>query len=90
MSNYFLKTLLLICTTAIVSIKAEKMDFSYNLAASQTVCFLEHIGESVQGKSLCNNDSITNTCFNSYHRGQLRWSGHRLSPYNHRSKRQET
>ena len=56
MSNYLLKTLLLICATAILSTRAEKMDFSYNLEASQTVCFLEHIGESVQGKPLTSTD----------------------------------
>ena len=56
MANYLLKTLLLISATALMAVKAEKMDFSYNLEASQTVCFLEHIAESVQGKPLISLD----------------------------------
>ena len=51
MSNFLLKTVLLISATALIAVKAEKMDFSYNLEASKTVCFLEHVAEGVQGKS---------------------------------------
>ena len=30
---------------------AEKVEFEYNLAPSGTICFLENIGEQVNGKS---------------------------------------
>ena len=38
MSNFLLKAVLLISATALIAVKAEKMDFSYNLEASKTVC----------------------------------------------------
>ena len=89
MSNYLLKTLL-ISATALMAVNAEKMDFSYSLDASQTVCFLEHLAEGVQCKPLISHDCIINTCFYSHHRSQFQRTGTRPSAYNHWSKRQKT
>ena len=52
MASYLVKTLLLVCATILATVNGEKMDFNYQLEASATVCFLEHIGESVQGKQI--------------------------------------
>ena len=82
MSNYLLKTLL-ISATALMAVNAEKMDFSYNLDASQTVCFLEHLAEGVQCKSLISHYIITNTYFYSHHRSQFQRTGTRPRAYNH-------
>lgn len=47
MASYLAKTLLMVSVALIAMIKAEKMDFNFSLEASATICFLEHIGESV-------------------------------------------
>ena len=50
MASYLIKTLFLVFAATMTMIKGEKMDFNYHVESSQTICFLEHIGESVQGK----------------------------------------
>ena len=50
MASYLVKTLFVVFATTTTMIKAEKMDFNYRVESSATICFLEQIGESVQGK----------------------------------------
>ena len=63
MASYLVKTLFIVFATTMTWVKAEKMDFNYRIDSSQTTCFLEHIGESVQGKSSA---TLTRIRFNTF------------------------
>ena len=45
-----MQTLLLVCAALLATSKAEKMEFDYYLDPTQATCFLEYMGEGVQGK----------------------------------------
>ena len=47
----FIRTLLLSSAILLLTAKAGKLDFEYKLTSGQASCFLEYMGEGVQGKS---------------------------------------
>jgi len=51
---------LLVALFATVAL-AEKMELSHTLAGQQNICFLEHIGEGVQGKYQLQRDEHATT-----------------------------
>ena len=44
------RTLLLSLITLQIATNATKLEFNYKLESGQAVCFLEYMGEGVQGK----------------------------------------
>ena len=51
MKASFARTLLLSSAILLLTANAGKLDFDYKLASGQASCFLEYMGEGVQGKS---------------------------------------
>ena len=63
MAKYSKRSLLVIASAAIVALfsgsaNAEKMELLHDLPAQQNLCFLEHIGENVQGKIYNTNKEV--------------------------------
>ena len=51
MKGSFIRTLLLSSAILLLTANAGKLEFDYKLATGQASCFLEYMGEGVQGKS---------------------------------------